>query len=61
MRSKEKGDLNIIAKPNKNCIGFTYTSAKLWNMLPDELRKISNQQSFKSKIKEWVVESNIPW
>ena len=59
-RSKEKGDLNIIAKPNKNCIGFTYTSAKLWNMLPEEFRKISNPKSFKSKIKDWVVGSDIP-
>ena len=59
MRSFKRGDLNIIAKPKKNCLGFTYYSSKVWNMLPEEVRKTDNPGSFKSKIKAWIT-ANIP-
>ena len=60
MRSNEKGDLNVIEKPKKSCVGFTYLSSKLWNMLPEEYRKITSPELFKSKIKTWIIESEIP-
>ena len=60
MRSNAKGDLNIIDKPKKSCIGFTYISGKLWNVLPEEYRKITNASNFRAKIKEWIPQSQIP-
>ena len=60
MRSNKKGDLTIIEKPKKSCVGFTYLSGKLWNMLPEEYRKITSPELFKSKIKTWIIESEIP-
>ena len=59
MRSFKKGDLTIIEKPKKNSLGFTYISAKLWNMLTEEIRQTDNPGPFKSKIKAWIA-ANIP-
>ena len=47
MRSNEKGDLHIIDKPKKSCVGFTYIAGKLWNMLPEGIRKIENEDPSK--------------
>ena len=55
MRSFKKGDLNIIDKPKKTCLGFTYVSAKLWNMLPEDIRKSDKPGQFKAKIKSWIT------
>ena len=59
MRSFKKGNLNVIEKPKKNCMGFTYISAKVWNLLPEEIRVEEKADPFKSKIKEWIA-ANIP-
>ena len=59
MRSNAKGDLHIIDKPKKSSVGFTYIAGKLWNKLPEEIRKIKIEDSFKSKAKSWIRE-NIP-
>ena len=59
MRSNGKGDLHTIDKPLKSCMGFTYISGKLWNMLPNEHRLVSEPESFKLRIKAWI-EENIP-
>ena len=53
MRSNAKADLHIIDKPKKSCIGFTYISGKLWNMLPEDHRNIEDSDQFKTKIKPW--------
>ena len=55
MRSFKKGDLKIIDKPKKTCLGFTYVSAKLWNMLPEDIRKSDKPGQFKAKIKSWIT------
>ena len=57
MRSNAKGDLHIIDRPKKSCVGFTYIAGKLWNMLPEDIRKIEMEDPFKSRIKTWVRES----
>ena len=59
MRSFKKGNLNVIEKPKKSCMGFTYISAKVWNLLPEEIRVEEKADPFKSKIKEWIA-NNIP-
>ena len=59
MRSSTRGDLHVIEKPKKSCLGFTYTSAKLWNMLPQEIRNQEKIDPFKSEIKKWISK-NIP-
>ena len=58
-RSSERKDLNVMNKPKKNCIGFTYISAKLWNMLPVQIRDQKSPDPFKAAIKSWIP-SNIP-
>ena len=58
-RSSERKDLNVMNKPKKNCIGFTYISAKLWNMLPVQIRDQKSPEPFKAAIKSWIP-SNIP-
>ena len=57
MRSNVKKDLHVIDKPLKSCTGFTYYSGKLWNMLPEEVKRTSESDPFKSKIKIWIKES----
>ena len=57
MRSNDKGELHIIDKPLKSCTGFTYMAGKLWNLLPEEVRRISEPDPFKVKIKAWIEES----
>ena len=59
MRSNDKGQLHIIDRPLKSCTGFTYMSGKLWNMLPEEIRRTAEPDPFKLKIKAWINE-NIP-
>ena len=59
MRSNDKRGLHIINKPLKSCTGFTYMAAKLWNLLPEEIRKTTEPDPFKMKIKPWINE-NIP-
>ena len=41
-------------KPSKKCTGFSYSGAKLFNILPGDIKKCSNQNKFKSMIKEWI-------
>ena len=39
--------------------GFIYKGIKLWNALPNELRKIQKKDLFSAKVKNWIA-SNIP-
>ena len=57
MRSNYKGDLHVINKPLKSCTGFTYIAGKLWNMLPEDVRRIPEPDPFKLQIKAWIKES----
>jgi hypothetical protein len=39
--------------------GFTYNGAKLFNMLPVQMRKLEDPNTFKAMTKDWIWE-NIP-
>ena len=55
LRNNTKNDLKVPIRPKSNCIGFTYTFAKMFNVLPKTLRESTNQ-NFKSEIKTWIWE-----
>ena len=39
LRSITKKKLNVPEKPKLKCLGFTYNGAKLFNMLPIQMKK----------------------
>ena len=55
-RSITKKKLNVSEKPKLKCLGFTYNGAKLFNMLPLEMKKIEDPNTFKTMIKTWIWE-----
>ena len=59
LRSGTTKDLIIPEKPVKNCTGFTYLGAKLFNKLPCNIKETLNPCTFKSLIKTWIWK-NIP-
>ena len=59
LRSETTNGLNIPERPSKNRIGFAYNGAKLYNKIPNEVKKTLNPNNFKSLVKSWVWE-NIP-
>ena len=52
LRSIAKNELKIPEKPVPKCIGFTYCGAKLYNMLPRNIRETLNPSTFKNLTKE---------
>ena len=42
LRSITKKDLKVPEKPKLKFLGFTYNGAKLFNMLPVQMKKIEN-------------------
>ena len=40
--------------------GFCYRSAKLWNLLPPEMRSETNPKNFKPLLKNWI-KTNVPY
>ena len=34
--------------------GFVYRGAKLWNMIPNDVRTSTSAQVFKKRIKQWI-------
>ena len=40
--------------------GFCYRSAKLWNLLPPEMRSETNPKNFKPLLKDWI-KTNVPY
>ena len=60
LRSVASNDLKIPERPTKSCIGFSYTGAKLYNMLPMNIRESLNPTTFKSLTKKWIWEK-IPY
>ena len=59
LRSITKKDLKVPEKPKLKCLGFTYNGAKLFNMLPVQMRKLEDPNTFKAMTKDWIWE-NIP-
>ena len=58
-RSTAKNDLKVPDKANKKCTGFSYCGAKLYNMLPVNIKETENPTNFKFMVKAWIW-SNIP-
>ena len=54
-----KKNLKVPEKPKLKCLGFTYNGAKLFNMLPIQMKKTENPNTFKTMTKDWIWE-NIP-
>ena len=59
LRSENHNDQRIPEKPISNCTGFSYTGAKLFNKLPNDVKEITNSKTFKSLAKAWIWK-NIP-
>ena len=59
LRSITNEQLNVPGKPKLKCLGFTYNGAKLFNMLPIEMKKVEDPNTFKTLTKEWIWK-NIP-
>ena len=59
-RSMARGDLIVPKKPKDCCLGFSWSAPKLWNMLPTAIRDIKSPQSFKSQVKKWIWDGNVP-
>ena len=58
LRSSSNNNLIVLAKPRLKCQGFSYSAAKLYNKLPNNIRNAS-ENVFKSTVKAWIWE-NIP-
>ena len=59
LRSITNKDLKVPEKPKLKCMGFTYNGAKLFNMLPPQMRETKDSNTFKTLMKNWIWE-NIP-
>ena len=59
LRSISKKDLKVPEKPKLKCLCFIYNGAKLFNMLPIQMKKTENPNTFKTLTKDWIWE-NIP-
>ena len=56
LRSISNNDLKIPDKPRTKCLGFSYCGAKLFNILPREIRETPNLNTFKTLTKKWIWE-----
>jgi len=59
LRSSTNKDLKVPEKPKLKCMGFTFNGAKLFNMLPPQMRQTKDTNTFKTMVKNWIWE-NIP-
>ena len=59
LRSITNNDLKNPEKLRLKCLDFTYNGAKLFNMLPLQMRETKNPNTFKSMTKDWIW-NNIP-
>ena len=46
--------LKVSGKPKLKCLGLTYNEAKLFNMLPLQMRENKNQNTSKIMTKDWI-------
>ena len=47
-------DLKVPEKPKLKCTGFTYNGAKLFNMLPPQMKETKDPNTFKNMTKDWI-------
>ena len=47
LRRMDANDLKVPEKPKVRCTGFSYNGSKLWNYLPDHIRKTTLRNVFK--------------
>ena len=59
LRGIANKNLNVPEKPKLKCLGFIYNGAKLFNMLPIQMKKTENPNTLKNMTKDWIWE-NIP-
>ena len=52
LRNRNNGEVKVPTKPSKPY--FSYSGPKLYNFLPEEMRKTTSPQSFKSQLKKWI-------
>ena len=57
LRNRENGAVKVPAKPSKSY--FSYNGPKLYNFLPEVIRKQKNPNIFKGLLKKWIWD-NIP-
>ena len=57
LRNRNNGEVKVPVKPSKPY--FSYSGPKLFNSLPEEIRKTDSPKSFKVQLKNWIWE-NIP-
>ena len=48
LRSITNKDLKVPEKPKLKCMGFTYNGAKLYKMLPPQMRETKDSNTFKT-------------
>ena len=58
-RNITNNDLKVPEKPKLKCLGFTYSGAKLFNMVPLQMRETRNPNGLKTMSKDWIWK-NIP-
>ena len=56
LRGLEEGKVQVPQKGKKSCNGFHYIGPKLWNYLPDHIRKTTIKGIFKNKLKDFIWE-----
>ena len=59
LRGLQDGTVIVPEKGKKSCNGFHYMGPKLWNFLPNHIRKTTKRNIFKEKVKDFIWE-NIP-
>ena len=59
LRSSTNKNIKVPEKPKLKCMGFTYNGAKLFNMLPAQMREAKEPNTFKIMMKNWIW-ANIP-
>ena len=59
LRNITNNDLKVPEKHKLKYMGFTYNGAKLFNMLPLQMREAQNPNTFKNMSKDWIWK-NIP-
>ena len=59
LRSITNKDLKVPEKPKLKCLGFTCNGAKLFNMLPIQMREIKNLNTFKTMTNDWIWKTSL--
>ena len=54
LRNRSNGEVKVPVKPSKPY--FSYSGPKLFNYLPEDIRKTKAPKSFKAQLKNWIWE-----